>query len=125
MWIPPLAKTQSGEVGHANYQHPRRLREGTYSLEVDRFPLLLVATAMRALKADKSLWAKYDNGDNLLFKESDLADPNRSELFQELSSLPDAGLVMLAAQMRAALKGPLEATALLKTPCPTCGRLLP
>jgi hypothetical protein len=118
MWIPPLADMKSGEVGHANYQHPRRLREGTYNLEVDRFPLLLVATALRALKADKSLWAKYDNGDNLLFKESDLADPNRSALFQELASLPDPGLVMLAAQVRAALKGSLESTALLEDVMP-------
>ena len=118
MWIPPLAKTKSGEIGHANYQHPRRLREGTYRLEVDRFPLLLVATAMRALKADKSLWAKYDNGDNLLFKESDLAAPGQSPLFEELASLPDPGLVMLAAQVRAALKGPLESTVLLEDAMP-------
>ena len=40
----------SGEVGHPSYQHPQRLREGTYSPEVDRFPVLLVATALRALK---------------------------------------------------------------------------
>jgi regulation of enolase protein 1 (concanavalin A-like superfamily) len=113
MWLPPLVGKKSGEVGHANFQHPRRLREGTYSLEVDRFPLLLVATAMRALKADKSLWAKYDNGDNLLFKESDLAAPGQSALFEELASLPDPGLVMLAAQVRAALKGSLESAALL------------
>ncbi|HBI46073.1 MAG TPA: hypothetical protein DDY78_24940, partial [Planctomycetales bacterium] len=118
MWIPSLAKTKSGEVGHANFQHPRRLREGTYSLEVDRFPLLLVATAMRALKADKSLWAKYDNGDNLLFKESDLVAPGQSALFEELASLPDPGLVMLAAQVRAALKGSLESAALLEDVMP-------
>ena len=118
MWVPALAKSKSGEVGHANYQHPRRLREGTYSLEVDRFPLLLVATALRALKAGKSLWDKYDNGDNLLFKESDLAAPGQSALFEELASLPDAGLVMLAAQVRAALKGPLESTALLEDAMP-------
>ena len=105
-------------MGHANYQHPQRLREGTYSLEVDRFPLLLVATAMRALKADKGLWAKYDNGDNMLFKESDLAAPARSELFQELASLPDPGLVLLAAQVRAALKGDLESAALLEDAMP-------
>ena len=118
MWVPALAGKKSGEVGHANYQHPQRLREGTYSLEVDRFPLLLVATAMRALKADKGLWAKYDNGDNMLFKESDLAAPGRSELFEELSSLPDPGLVMLAAQVRAALKGSLESAALLEDVMP-------
>ena len=118
MWVPALAGRKSGEVGHANYQHPQRLRDGTYSLEVDRFPLLLVATAMRALKADKGLWAKYDNGDNMLFKETDLAAPGRSELFEELSSLPDPGLVMLAAQVRAALKGSLESAALLEEAMP-------
>ena len=48
MWVPALAGTKSGEVGHPGYQHPQRLREQTYSLEVDRFPLLLIATALRA-----------------------------------------------------------------------------
>ena len=118
MWVPALAGKKSGEVGHPSYQHPQRLREGTYSLDVDRFPLLLVAAAMRAVKADKGLWAKYDNGDNMLFKETDLADPVHSELFQELASLPDAGLVMLAAHVRAALKGNLESAPLLEDAMP-------
>jgi hypothetical protein len=52
---------------------------------VDRFPLLLVATALTALKAKgKALWEKYDNGDNLLFTEGDLQTPLKSELFREL-----------------------------------------
>src|SRR5262249_41116124 len=46
MFVPALAGSPSGEVGHAAYQYPQRLREGTYSLEVDRFPLLLIATAL-------------------------------------------------------------------------------
>ena len=118
MWVPALAGNKSGEVGHPCYQHPQRLREGTYSLEVDRFPQLVVATALRALKADKGLWDKYDNGDNLLFKESDLAAPVQSEVFQELASLPDPGLVMLAAHVRAALKGNLESAPLLEEAMP-------
>jgi hypothetical protein len=48
MWVPALAGTRSGEVGHPSYQHPQRLREGPYNIDVDRFPLLLVATALRA-----------------------------------------------------------------------------
>ena len=50
MWVPALADQNSGEVGHPAYQHPQRIREKTYSLEVDRFPLLLIATALRAVK---------------------------------------------------------------------------
>ena len=49
MFVPSLAGKKSGEVGHPNYQHPQRLREGTYNAEVDRVPLLVVATALRAL----------------------------------------------------------------------------
>ena len=51
MWVPELAGRSSGEVGHPAYQHPQRLREGTYSLDVDRFPLLLIATALRAWRS--------------------------------------------------------------------------
>ena len=76
MWVPALAGRDSGEVGHANYQHPQRLKEGTYSADVDRFPLLVVATALRGLMvAGRALWDQFDNGDNLLFKESDLRNP--------------------------------------------------
>ena len=48
MWVPALANKKSGEVGHPAYQHPQRLRENTYSAEVDRVPLLVVACALRA-----------------------------------------------------------------------------
>src|SRR5262249_33374 len=35
MFVPALARSKSGEVGHPNYQHPQRLSEGTYNAEVD------------------------------------------------------------------------------------------
>jgi hypothetical protein len=37
MFIPPLAGSPKGEVGHAAYQHPERLRTGAFHTEVDRF----------------------------------------------------------------------------------------
>ena len=49
MWVPALADRPSGEVGHPNYQHPQRLRERTYTPDVDRFPHLVIDTALRAL----------------------------------------------------------------------------
>ena len=93
-------------MGHAYYQHPQRLREGTYSLEVDRFPLLLVATAMRALKADKGLVGEVRQRRQHAVQGVGPGGAGRSELFQELASLPDPGLVLLAAQVHAALEGP-------------------
>ena len=123
MFVPGLAGKKSGEVGHPSYQHPQRLREGTYNQEVDRFPLLLIATTLRCLKAGgRTLWEKYDNGDNLLFREADLKAPQESVLFQELEKSPDAGGRALAGQLRQALTGRLEATPLLDDLLP---KLLP
>jgi hypothetical protein len=36
MCVPALTLLKSIEVGHPNFQHPQRLKEGIYSLEVDR-----------------------------------------------------------------------------------------
>ena len=49
MYVPALAGTRSGEVGHPAYQHPQRLREGIYNAEVDRFSHLVIYTAIRCL----------------------------------------------------------------------------
>jgi hypothetical protein len=119
MYIPALAGIRSGEVGHPNYQHPQRLREGTYSPEVDRFPLLVVAVALRCLRvAGRPLWERYDNGDNLLFQAADFADPHGSPLFAELLRLPDTEARSLAARLMAACQKPLEQTPLLGDICP-------
>ena len=43
---------------------------------MDRLPLLAIACALRSLAVGgKTLWDKYDNGDNLLFRETDLRSP--------------------------------------------------
>ncbi len=114
MWVPALAGKPSGEVGHPNFQHPQRLRDGTYSPEVDRFPLLVVATALRALTlGGRELWERYDNGENLLFKEADLRSPADSPLFAELRGMKDPLLKNLVGQLQAAAAGGLEAAPLL------------
>ena len=48
MWVPALARARSGEKGHADFQHPQRLHEATWSPAVDRFPHLVIYTALRA-----------------------------------------------------------------------------
>src|SRR5882724_7843676 len=109
MWVPALAGQKSGEVGHPAYQHTKRLYEGTYSKEVDRFPLLVVATALRCLRVvGRPLWEKFDNGDNLLFREADLAAPERSPLFAELEKVQDAQAQLLIQAVRQGCDRPLE-----------------
>src|SRR5262249_21315954 len=104
-----LAQSKSGEVGHPNYQHPQRLREGTYNAQVDRFSLLVVATALRALSvAGRELWERYDNGDNLLFKEADFRAPAKSALLMELRESSDAQTRTLAQELYKATERKLD-----------------
>jgi hypothetical protein len=115
MVVPALARVPSGEVGHPAYQHPQRLREGTYNAEVDRFPMLVIYVALRALVAGgRALWDRYDTGDNLLFRQQDLQAPGKSALFYELLKVGDPSVRLLAEQLIDAARKPLEQTPLLQ-----------
>src|SRR5262245_20948940 len=60
MIVPDLLAKPSGEVGHPAYQHPERARGRVYSAEVDRFPHLVIVTALRSLwVGGRQLWEKY------------------------------------------------------------------
>jgi hypothetical protein len=119
MFVPALAGRPSGEAGHASYQHPRRLLEGTYSLEMDRFPVLLVATALAALRVKgHELWERYDNGDNLLFTQEDLEAPSKSRLFYELLKVDNQTVRVLTHTLIEATRQPLDQTPLLEAVLP-------
>jgi hypothetical protein len=106
MFVPALAETPSGEVGHPNYQHPQRLSAGTYNGEVDRFAHMVIYTALSYLgSGGRAVWEKYDNGENLLFREQDFKDPSGSELFRALWDEPDPELRRLAAHLLLAGQG--------------------
>src|SRR5438874_12287010 len=81
MFVPALAGKPPGEAGHAPFQHPQRIQINAYSADLDKFPHLVVATALRGLLiGGKALWDKYDTGDNLLFTAKDFtAVHQRSE----------------------------------------------
>lgn len=109
MCIPALTMLKSAELGHPNFQHPQRAKEGIYSLEVDRFSHLVVYMALRALiVGGHSLWEKFDNGDNLLFRKADFEAPDKSELFAELAKLNDPRVKTLVAVLHEACKNPLD-----------------
>jgi WD40 repeat protein len=111
MWVPALADKPSGEVGHPAFQHPQRLKDGTYRPIVDRFPHLVIATALRALAVGgPALWQRYDNGDNLLFREVDFANPGQSALFAELWKIDDAVTHALVGQLALGATQPIEQT---------------
>jgi hypothetical protein len=114
MYVPALADSGCGEVGHPNYQHPDRARLGIYDAEVDRFSHLVIYTALQALQVGgRALWERYDNGENLLFREQDFLDPSGSALFRELSQMPDPGVRGLAAELARACQGRMADVPLL------------
>jgi WD40 repeat protein len=111
MWVPALAEHHSGEVGHPNFQHPMRLKEKLYTGEVDRFPHLVIAAGLRAaLIGGQALWDKFDNGDNLLFKETDFRDPGKAPVFKALWELNDPVLRTLVGHIALSTKQPLRKT---------------
>jgi WD40 repeat protein len=112
MWVPALANTPSGEVGHPAYQHPQRLRQGGYNPDVDRFPLLAIYVALRALVVGgRPLWERFDTGDNLLFRQTDFETPNRSALFAELLRMNAPDVRELVVKLIDAARLSLEQTA--------------
>src|SRR5262249_27492901 len=54
------------------------------------------------------LWARFDNGDNLLFREADLKAPDKSALFRELRELADPQARMLVGELQKAVARRLE-----------------
>jgi serine/threonine protein kinase len=114
MYVPSLARTRSGELGHPCFQHPQRLREGTYSLEVDRFSHLAIYCAIQCLIAGRRpLWKRFDSGDNLLFREADFRNPGASAVFQELWTLRDPDPRSLVGHLALATQRPLGEVPLL------------
>ena len=110
------------EVGRGRprqLQHPRRLREGIVHIDVDRFPVLLIATALRALQVKGlTLCDNYDNGDNLLFKEADFLAPLQSHLFLDLTKPGDSLVSRMTDILVEALRGSLETVPLLEQVMP-------
>lgn len=96
-YVPALDGRSSAEVGHRNYQHPDRT-DTDFGPHLDRFPGLVVYTALRACMAHPHLWEEYDTGENLLFRDADFYDPASSPLFEVLRSSDAVGDVASALQ---------------------------
>ena len=111
MHVPELAGKPTIETGHAGYQHPERVAMGIYSADLDRFPHLVVATAMRGLLVGgQGLWQRYDNGDNLLFTEADFQHPAQSKLLHELWNSGDPFLMGMVTHLLIATTRPMSQT---------------
>ena len=107
MYAPVFGRGRSPELGHANFQHPRRTPE-FYDEGLDNFSALLIHASFLAVAEDPALWTKYYTGDNLLFCSIDFKAPLQSPLFQALKKQPNPNVQQLAELLEKCCIGPVE-----------------
>jgi hypothetical protein len=100
MFVPGLEGLHSAELGHRNYQHPKRNSQ-TFGPDLDNFSAWVIYVSLRALSANSSLYSQLGCGEDcLLFKQSDFVDPNHSPAFAAIEGCGDEQLASLARYLR-------------------------
>ncbi len=109
MFVPKLAGRRSSELGHINYQHPKRSPED-FDERLDNFSAIVIYTALMALSLEPGLWKRFDTGENMLFTAKDFRLPSKSVLLEYLHQHPDPGIRALAETLIAACHGTVAQT---------------
>lgn len=104
MFVPRLAGHRSSELGHRNYQHPKRSSED-FDERLDNFSALVIYTALMALSLEPGLWKRFDNGENMLFTAQDFKQPAQSVLLTYLKQHTDPAIRSLANTLFTACQG--------------------
>lgn len=108
MYVPALVGWQSNELGHRNYQHPKRTREhfGAY---LDNIPARVILTSLISLAKQPSLWNQLGcSEERLLFSSTDLQSPGRSNAFATLRRSGDEQLVIASQELHKLLLTPVD-----------------
>ncbi|MCW2749106.1 MAG: hypothetical protein JWR83_216 [Aeromicrobium sp.] len=100
-WVPTMQVGAPDELGHPNYQHPRR-SSAQWGRHGDSFSALVVETGLLALAADPGL-EQFLSGENVLFNRADLVDTD-SKLWKALEASPDPEVVQLVGVLKARAK---------------------
>lgn len=107
MYAPVFGRGRAPELGHINFQHPRRTSE-FYDETLDNFSALVVYLSLRALAVEPELWKKFYTGDNLIFVSADFKNPLQAAVFQQLKLNKDVAVQQLAALVEKSCIGPVE-----------------
>jgi hypothetical protein len=88
MFFPELSFLKIDEIGHPNYQHPKRTVTH-YNNNIDRFSAIVIYFGLKILSVEPSFWNKFDNSDNILFKRDDFLNPLQSQLIKQIILIPE------------------------------------
>jgi hypothetical protein len=100
MFVPHINQPHSNELGHRNYQHPKRNAQhfGAY---LDNFSAWVIYASLKALAVDTSLYQRLEAGEDcLLFRKDDFVNPVTSCAFRALEQHSDEELRRLARFIR-------------------------
>lgn len=109
MFVDDIRDLGSSELGHINFQHPDRKAKNPFSPTMDRFSLIALSLALKALNEDPALWDKTNSEmDAVVFRANDFVDPASSSTFSELMRKP--ALATYAQNFAAICRAPIEKT---------------
>lgn len=95
MYAPVFGRGKSPELGHANFQHPRRTPD-YYDENLDNFAGLVIYTSFLAIAKQPEIFDKFYTGDNILLLSSDYRDPMNGKGITALLGHTDPTVQQLA-----------------------------
>jgi hypothetical protein len=100
MYVPGLETLGVPEKGHENFQSPDRGDE--FGPHIDRFSAWVIYGSLVALTLEPSLWVRLraGQGNQLLFNQTDFADPDASPALRALAESGKGGLRALGETLR-------------------------
>ena len=87
MFVDEIKALGSTELGNVNFQHPKRTIAKPFDHRLDRFSLISLWLALKALQSDPSTWDKTNSESvAIVFRANDFADPGSSPVFGMLAA---------------------------------------
>jgi len=89
MFVPEIAALGGSELGHRDYQHPKR-SAAHFGPKLDRFSFIVLNLSLRALCIQPSLWNQSQSGAGVIVcRANDFAAPGQSKILQEIARIPE------------------------------------
>ncbi len=100
MYVPGLEGLPSEEIGHRNYQDPRRTT-ADFGPDLDNFSAWVIFLSLLAVSRQPGLWDTLNGGEEcLLFRQEDFENPQSSMAFRALDTVQDDQLRQLVSSFQ-------------------------
>lgn len=91
MFVPAMQGKPAPELGHPNWNHPKRDRKA-FGPYLDQFPGLVGYLSLLAVATEPALLDEYCNDENIILSQTDMAAPTSSPVLSDLQSIKDNGI---------------------------------